>query len=196
MFRRQRRYVPQLNTASVADISFMLLILFLVVTSMDVDKGLTRQLPPLADNQTLQERDVNRRNVMQVTLTDDNRLLVDGTPMDTRRFGEKLMAFVDNPDNSAELPEKRLRTIPLLGQCRVTDRHVIQLEAARTSNYDLYFQVQNTIVAVYKRLRDNLARRRFHRSYDQCDDNQKKALRDYYPQRVSEVYAERKEGQP
>ncbi len=196
MFLRHKRSVPQLNTASVADISFMLLILFLVVTSMDVDKGLTRQLPPIAEDEALQERDVNKRNVMQVTIDEQDRLIVDGTQMDTRRLGEKLMMFIDNPDNLSDLPEKREKNVPLLGKCSVTDRHVIQLEAARTSSYNLYFQVQNTIVGAYKRLRDNLARQRFHRSYDQCDDNQKKALREVYPQRVSEVYAEGKGEQP
>ena len=163
---------------------------------MDVDKGLTRQLPPLSESETVQEMDINRRNVMQVTLDDDNRLWVDGEQMDTKRLGERLLAFIDNPDNLPNLPEKRERTIPLLGTCRVTDRHVIQLEASRASSYDLYFQVQNTIVSAYRQLRDRLGQARFHRSYDQCDDNQKKALREFYPQRVSEVYAERKEAMP
>ena len=200
-FRRQRRNVPQLNTASVADISFMLLILFLVVTSMDIDKGLTRQLPPLSENELLQVRDVSKRNVLQVTINDNDQLMVNGTLMDTNLLKERILSFVDNPNNNDSLPEKVPREIPLLGECSVTHRHIIQLEAARNSSYDLYFKVQNTIVDAYRQLRDKLARQRFHHSYAQCDDNQKQALREYYPQRVSEVYLNDKQsttngGQP
>lgn len=193
---RQRRTVPQLNTASVADISFMLLILFLVVTSMDIDKGLTRQLPPITENELMQERDVSKRNVLQVTINDNDQLLVNGTRMSTQQLGNRLLNFIDNPNNNDTLPEKRSCDIPLLGRCNITDRHVIQLEAARNSSYDLYFQVQNIIVATYRQLRDKLAQQRFHQSYAGCNDDQKTALREYYPQRVSEIYLDDKQPSP
>ena len=69
MFSRPKRRVPGLNTTSTADISFMLLIFFLVTSSMDSDKGLARQLPPPQNEQVEQELKVKERNVLKITLT-------------------------------------------------------------------------------------------------------------------------------
>ena len=62
-FHRRQHEVPGLNTTSTADISFMLLIFFLVTTNMDIDKGLQRQLPP-ADKQEQQESYVEKGTTM------------------------------------------------------------------------------------------------------------------------------------
>ena len=186
-----------INAASVADISFMLLILFLMVTSMDVDKGLSRQLPP--PDPTQEERDearVSERNLMKVSITADNRLLIDEKDASLNDIRQRVMAFVENGDERADMPEKHEVDIPLLGMCRVTDRHLIQIEADRGSSYDTYFTVQNEIVAAYNTLRTRLAQKRFGRSYAQCTEAQKEALRAYYRQRVSEVYQKEEGGEP
>lgn len=160
---------------------------------MDIDKGLTRQLPPVTDNEMVRPKDVSKRNVLQVTIDNDNRVKVNGVFVNMNQLHERLLQFIDNPLNSDSLPEKRQRDIPLLGECNITDRHVIQLEAARNSSYDVYFQVQNSIVGAYRQLRDGLASKRFHCSYAQCSEDQKMALREFYPQRVSEIYAGKEE---
>ena len=192
--RRKRRKVPGINTASIADISFTLLILFLVVTSMDDDKGLSRLLPP-ATPQTEQPAMVIERNVLKVAVTADNQLMVNDEPMPLSKLKEKVMIFVDNPQNLADLPEKKSHDIPLLGQCMVTDAHVIQLAADRQASYEAYFKVQNVINDAYRQLREDLARKRFGCGYVECSDDQRTALREYYPQRVSELYA-KEGGQP
>ena len=79
MFARRRRTVPQLNATSTADISFMLLIFFLVTTSMDLDKGLTRKLPPVEKNKQ-EESIVNKDNIIKVFITGNNKILVDDAP--------------------------------------------------------------------------------------------------------------------
>ena len=77
MFRRHRRNeIPALNTTSTADISFMLLIFFLVTSSMDTDKGLRRQLPPLTED-TQQMMDVNREHLLTIGLDAQDCLTVD-----------------------------------------------------------------------------------------------------------------------
>ena len=76
MIRRKHKLeMPELNTTSTADISFMLLIFFLVTTSMDQDKGLSRQLPPLEDEQQVEVMDVDKRNLLALKVTDHNELL-------------------------------------------------------------------------------------------------------------------------
>ena len=196
-FKRKRRHVPMINAASVADISFMLLILFLMVTSMDVDKGLSRQLPPPDPTQEEREESrVSERNLMRIAITADNRLTIDGKDVNQKDLRQRVMTFVENADDRSDLPEKHETDIPLLGKCRITDRHLIQIEADRASNYDTYFAVQNEIVAAYNTLRTRLAQRRFGRSYAQCSETQKEALRAYYKQRVSEVYQKEEGGEP
>lgn len=185
--RRRQRRVPGINMASIADISFTLLILFLVVTSMDDDKGLTRLLPPLAtDLSELPE--VTERNVMKIELMADNSLMIQGEKSNLKEVKDRVMAFVDNPDNLPDLPEKHAVDIDLLGECMITDGHVIQLEADNKTDYETYFKVQDAIVAAYRQLRENLAQQRFHTSYSECNELQRVAIRTYYPQRVSEVY--------
>ena len=185
--RRRRRSVPGINTASIADISFTLLILFLVITSMDVDKGHTRLLPPLSPDQE-KRVEMEERDVLRINVEGPGVVLVEGvqTPLDS--IGERVRRFVDNPLDDPSLPAKYPVEIPLLGSCRVTSQHVIQLAAASTAPYDTYFKVQDAIVNAYSQLRNDLAQSRFGHSYKECSEAQREALRSYYPQRVSEVY--------
>lgn len=185
--RRRQRRVPGINMASIADISFTLLILFLVVTSMDDDKGLARMLPPVTPDMS-ELPEVTERNVLNIEMTADNSVMIQGEKVGIQDVKSRVMDFVDNPDNLPDLPEKHAVDIELLGECMVTDGHVIQLEADTKTAYETYFKVQDAIVAAYRQLRENLAMKRFHVSYAECNERQREALRTYYPQRVSEVY--------
>ena len=185
--RRRVRRVPGINMASIADISFTMLILFLVVTSMDDDKGLTRMLPPIAQDMT-DLAEVTERNVLVIEMMADNSLRIKGENANIKDIKARVMDFVENPDNLPDLPEKHSINIDLLGECMVTDGHVIKLEADAKTEYETYFQVQDAIVAAYRQLRENLAQKRFHVSYAECSERQREAIRTYYPQRVSEVY--------
>ena len=185
--RRKRRRVPGINTASVADISFTLLILFLVVTSMDDDKGLSRLLPPMTpDNQ--QASVITERNVMNIMIDAGDSIWVDEkfTVLDSLKG--KVKTFVANPDNNPQLPEKHEVDVYPLGKCQVSDTHVIRLSFDRGADYGAYFNVQNVIVDAYRELRDSLALVRFGMPYSKCDDVQRTAMRTIYPQRVSEDY--------
>ncbi len=195
MFRRGKRRVPQLNTTSTADISFMLLILFLVTSSMDVDKGLSRQLPPLSPKEEQQESiDASERNVLKIRITRQDSVFVNGKPVKVAALRNRIAEFVGNPANRQDLPQKTVRRVALVGKFAVSDQHIISLESDRDADYDTYFRVQNEIMAAYARLRGQLAVQRFHHSYAQCSEEEKKALRECYPQRISEVYNTNEKG--
>lgn len=165
MFRRRRfEQIPELNTSSTADISFMLLIFFLVTSSMDTDKGLLRQLPPLPQEQT-PPTDVRKDHVMQVTLDARDQLAINGTLLTPRQLKEQIMAFV------------------------VADRteHVISIRTDRATTYEAYFRMQNAIVAAYAQLREAYARERFGKSYSELVEEQRDEVNQYYPQRISET---------
>ena len=185
-FARKRRRVPGINTASIADISFTLLILFLVVTSMDDDNGMSRMLPPLSTEQ--QPTAMSQRNVLRIEVSSGNDITINGDSVGIGEVRERVAAFVDNPANDPNLPEKVERDIYPLGKCMVTENHVVQIEADRRSDYNTYFSIQHEIVAAYAQLRDSLALRRFQKQYALCSEEQRTALRKYYPQKVSENF--------
>ena len=186
MINRRRKEVPILNTTSTADISFMLLVFFLVTSSMDPDKGMTRQLPPPEDNTEQQEVEVKQRNVMELRLDADNQLTCNDEPIAIDQLTQRVADFVANSTDDPNLPEKSEREVNLMGRCRVSDRHVITIEADRLATYEAYFDMQNAIVKGYNRLRNELALHRFGRNYDKCSQQEQEAIIMVYPQRISE----------
>lgn len=184
---RKRHRIPPLNTTSTADISFMLLTFFLVTTSMDSDKGLPRQLPPPPQPNELREVSVAQRNVLNVSLDGNDRLTCDGKTVSLRQLQERVREFVDNRHDLNTLPERHPVFISLLGQCRITDKHVVSVQADANTSYDAYFNMQNAIVAAYNQLRDELARKRFGHSLKECSAAEREAVAKYYPQRISEA---------
>lgn len=164
---RSKREVPSLNTTATADISFMLLILFLVTTSMDADKGLQRQLPPM-DNREEATVDVSKGNILQLELTADNQLIIDEKTSSTKQLRQKVIDFVENS--------------------RDREHHIISLKANRDATYEAYFNIQNEIVSAYRAMRNRAAKQYYHRSYDECTKEQREKLRQLYPQRIAEGY--------
>ena len=131
MFRSGRhREVPSLNTSSTADISFMLLIFFLVTSSMDAGKGLRRQLPPPPQDQE-QVADIRREDIMTVVLAADGQLTMNGDTIGLAQLQQEVTRF------AAVNPKHR----------------VIAIKAAPEARYDDYFQLQNALVAAYRPLK-------------------------------------------
>jgi biopolymer transport protein ExbD len=190
---KKKKKMPGLNTTSTADISFMLLIFFLVTTSMDTDKGLARRLPKPPDpDQEDATMDIKARNILYVRINAAGQLWVEdeingpGYP-DIRELRPRVKEFVKNDQNLSKWPEKHVKNIDLLGQCFVTDKHVISVQTDRGTPYDMYFQVQNELVAAYNELRNELSKQKFGREYQYLKDEEKAAIRQYYPQNISEA---------
>ena len=183
-----KRKVPGINASSTADISFILLIFFLVTTSMDSDKGLARRLPPPPENEQQDaEIDVKERNVLKVRVNAAGNLLCGDDFIEITQLCDKAKEFIKNENNSPNMPEKHNKNIPLLGNCVVTDKHVISVQTDRNTSYWVYFEVQDRIVAAYNELRDELAREKFGYGYKVCSPEQQEAVREYYPQKISEA---------
>ena len=164
----------------------MLLIFFLVTSSMDTDKGLPRQLPPPQDETREQELLVKERNVLDVAIDAHDRLTIGGEHATMEELERRVAEFVANEHDDPQLPERSTREVNFFGRCRVSDRHVISIQVDRKTTYNTYFEMQNTIVAAYGKLRNQLAMRRFHRPYAQCSPEERNAISMVYPQRISE----------
>jgi len=182
------RKVPEIPSASLADIAFMLLIFFLVATTMDVDSGLERKLPQWVDPEQLQDDDqqIKERNVFVVLVNRNNELLVEGEYADIENLRERTKEFMANPNNAENLPEKEPKQIPYFGEVMVT-KGVISLRNDLDTKYGTYIAVQNELVAAINELREELARQKFGKSYDDLDDDQQDAIRDIYPSKISEA---------
>lgn len=178
---------PALNTTSSADIAFLLLIFFLVATTMDVDKGIVRRLPPMPDeNQKQQDIKVNRRNIVVVRINAQDRILAGGEPMDVTLVKDKIKEFILNPANSESLPEKEMKDIEGFGQYAVS-KGVVSLQNDRGTSYSAYIKVQNEIVKAFNEIRDEFAMANFGSKYADLDEDKMKIVREAIPQSISEA---------
>ncbi len=184
-----KRDIPEINAGSMADIAFLLLVFFLVTTTMDSDFGLMRKLPPLIEDQ-VDTPPIKDRNVFVVLANANDQLLVEGELMEVSELREAAKEFIANPSNKSNLPEKKETDVPFFGTTMVS-KQVISLQNDKGTSYDLYIQVQNELAAAYNELRNELAVEQFGRSYDQLveagDKDRVKAVRKIYPQRISEA---------
>lgn len=181
------REIPEINAGSMADIAFLLLIFFLVATTMNVDSGLSRKLPPW--DPTQQQNDDNkikRRNIFTVLINANNQLLVQNDWGDIRTLKERAKEFIVNQADDPNLPEKENKDVPFFGNYPIS-KQVISLQNDRGTKYDVYLKVQNELVAAYSELRNELAKRKFGKAYDKITDEQRDAINEIYPQRISEA---------
>ena len=187
---RKKRSMPGINSSSTADIAFMLLIFFLTTTSMDTDKGLARRLPPPPDPnvKTNDDLKVKERNVLQVRINKDNQLMVGSEYLEVSQLRAKAKEFIANPNDDANMPEKHVVNIPLLGgDVMVTKNHVISVTNDVGTGYQAYIDVQNELVAAYNELRNEKAKEAFGKDYAECSEDEQKAIRDFFPQKISEA---------
>lgn len=179
---------PEINAGSMADIAFLLLVFFLVTTTMDSDLGILRKLPPKIE--APQSVKVLPRNVLNVWVNDQDALMVGGQPMEISALKDYVKTFILNPDNSFDKPEKTKKDVPFLGEVWVS-KQIISLQCDKGTSYGKYIHVQNQLARAYNELRNETALGRFGASYKHLQEtNQKKkvdAIRKVYPQRISEA---------
>ena len=192
-----KRKVPDINSSSTADIAFLLLIFFLITTSMDTDRGLARRLPPPPEQeQNNDDIKLKERNVLQVFLNMNDQLMCSGEYVSVDQLRDKAKEFIANPYNDESKPEKYSKDIPFFGNMMITEKHVVSLRCDRGSSYKAYIAVQNELVAAYNELRDELAQEKWQKNYADLNEDQQKAIRDIYPQKISEAepkkYGEKK----
>lgn len=180
---------PEINAGSMADIAFLLLVFFLVTTTMDTSFGLARLLPPPIEEE-VETPPIKERNVFEVLVNANDQLLVEGDIMQVEELREATKDFIANPTNAENLPEKKEKDIPFFGTTMVS-KQVISLQNDNGTSYNMYIQVQNELAAAYNELRNEIAMEQFGVSYDALleagDKDKVKAIRQVYPQRISEA---------
>ena len=176
---------PEINSSSQADIAFLLLCFFLMTTSMDVDYGITRRLPPPVE-QNDDDVKVKERNVMNVLINKNNKLMVNGRPSDVSLLKEDAKHFMTPRPGDESAPEVEPKTIELLGEVLMS-KGVISLQNDRGTSYAMYISVQNELARAFNELKEEMAWKHFHKHLDQLNEDQTKAINDAVPVRVSEA---------
>ncbi|MBQ7998957.1 MAG: biopolymer transporter ExbD [Bacteroidales bacterium] len=182
-----KRNAEGINASSSADIAFLLLIFWLTTTTMNSDKGLQRRLPPMPDeNQQQEDVKVNRRNIIQVKINSNDRIIAGGQIMEISEIKDKIVEFVTNPMNLETLPEKEMKEIEGFGQYAVS-KGVVSLQNDRGTSYNAYLQVQNELVKAFNEIRDDFAVKNYGKKYNALDEDKQKIIREAIPQSISEA---------
>lgn len=184
----KKRKAPSINATSSADIAFMLLLFFLLTSSMDTDRGLPRRLPqPVPKDQEKTNTDIKKRNLLVVLINSQNQILCGNEFVDIKDLKARVKDFIENPNNDANKPEKIAETVPFFGDRMITKFHVISLQNDRGTEYQAYINVQNELAAAYNELRDDISRQQWGKVFMELDEEQQKAVQVIYPQKISEA---------
>ena len=154
-----RRSAPEVNAGSMADIAFLLLIFFLVTTTIETDSGINRKLPPM--DEIIDPPIIKERNIFTVVVNKNNQILVEEKPMDLRDLRKEAVAFLDNGGGLGDEACDYCQGNKDRSSSDNPEKAIISLKNDRETDYKVYISVQNELVAAYNELRN----REFTRLY-------------------------------
>lgn len=195
-----KRSAPEVNAGSMADIAFLLLIFFLVTTTIETDTGLNRKLPPIEDQ--TDPPIIRQKNIFTVLINGKNQLLVEDELMELKDLRKAAIEFLDNgggtgPDACSYCKGKKDPK-----SSDNPDKAIISLKNERETKYATYISVQNELVAAYNHLRDRRATELYGKTLKEMEANladvnwigNKESLKEKiekvkidFPQKLSEV---------
>lgn len=161
----KRAKLPAVNAGSMADIAFLLLIFFLVTTTIETDVGLDRKLPSDAPSPP---EFVNERNILEILINKDNELLVEGEPMTLDLLKQTAIDFIDN--GGKEESCSYCKGAGLESSSDSPLQALISVKNHRETIYEYYIAVQNELVAAYHELRNREAQLRYQIDYTAMEE--------------------------
>ena len=194
-----KRSAPEVNACSMADIAFLLLIFFLVTTTIETDSGISRKLPPEMDENQPPPPVIKERNLFTVIVNSNDELLVEDEVMELKDLRAAAIEFLDNGAENCSYCQGAKDPNSSVNPTKA----VISLVNNRGTSYKRYIAVQNELVAAYNELRNRVAQQRFGESFIEMenryndartsDANKEKLkpkleeIRDLYPEKLSEA---------
>lgn len=171
---RKKRGIPEINAGSMADIAFLLLVFFLVTTTMDIPTGIQVQLPPITDEPPPESKQ-RKREVLEVLVNSQDQLLVEGKLLDVSQLKDKTKEHLTNEGKDPTLSTTSTKAI-------------VSLKNDRGTSYDMYIKVYNELDAAYAEVRNEYALARFGVEYSKLrTEAQIDEVKDKYPKKLSEA---------
>lgn len=163
----------EINTGSTADIAFLLLIFFLVATTILNDMGLLVKLPPYQPYQS-EPVVIKERNVFTVKINAANQLLAEGRPIEIKYLKHEVKNFIVNPHGKFNLAEQ-------------PNKAIVSLQNDRGTKYEIYIQVYNEIKSAYNELWEEIIISRFGKNMTELSSPQLEAIKKDFPLVISEA---------
>ena len=187
----KNKKAPEINASSQADIAFTVLIFFLVVSTMDIDTGIVRVLPPMADPNVKQEDiKVKERNLLLVFVSGSGNIMAGGKVISLNALKDKAKEFILNPLDDKDLPEKKATEIEMPDGSKWSypvSEGVISLQNTRDTSYQVYIQVQNELTRAFNEVRDEVAMSKFGKKFADLDEAERKVITKAIPMKISEA---------
>ncbi|MGB1268130.1 MAG: ExbD/TolR family protein [Flavobacteriaceae bacterium] len=154
-----KRSIPEVNAGSMADIAFLLLIFFLVTTTIEQDNGITRKLPRWEEVPPPNPPVIKKKNIFTVVVNKDDKMLVEDELMELKDLKKAAMEFIDNGGGTSAEGEK----CDYCQGARSPEssdhpaKAIIALKNERETTYSTYVSIQNELGAAYTELRNREA---------------------------------------
>lgn len=173
LIKKPRREEAEINGSSMADIAFLLLIFFLVTTTINVDTGIGLVLPPPL-NPEEQPPPVRERNLMNILVNSEGRVLMDEEPTSIQEVRDKLIEFIDNPNN-----DENLAVSP--------ETAIVSIKTQRATPYRIYIDMLDEVMGAYKELRNQASMQNYGVPYNmlEAESPQQVTIQDMYPKKIS-----------
>ena len=180
---------PTLNAMQTADMAFIMLCFFMMVTTMGSEFGLIRQLPPWVEHNPNDKGDkINERNVLVVRISAQNNLLVNNEYMEMSQLRAKAKDFFNINNSGDKYPEKETVELPYLGSININKTAIVSLQNDRGTAYRTYIQAQNELSAAINELRDEFSLQRFAARYENLTPEQQDVIgNQIYKMAISEA---------
>lgn len=173
LLKKRKREDPEVGGSSMADIAFLLLIFFLLVTTIDVDTGIGMVLPPKPE-EDVEPPPIQERNMLKILVNADGLVLMDEQPTAITEVKQKVKDFVSNNGEDPDLSDS-------------PDKAIVSLKTDRQTPYRVYIDMLDEVMGAYAELRNQAAQERFGRSFEELDEDseQYQQIRELYPKKIS-----------
>lgn len=185
MGKKKSRKVQEINAGSMADIAFLMLIFFLVTTTMDTDAGIQRILPPMSLDKN-DQTDVNKRNVLLVFVSRSDAVMIGQQYTEIPMIKDLVKEFVLNPYDDPTKSAKKMTPIEGIGEYPVSEG-IVSLQNDRGTSYDTYIQVQNELTRAFNEIRDEVAIQKFGVKFNELDEEKRNVIQKAVPLKISEA---------
>lgn len=170
---KREREGAEINGSSLADIAFLLLIFFLVTTTIDIDTGIGLVLPP-EPQEDVKPPPIKEKNLMKILVNSQGMILLDEKPAALNEVKQKVKSFINNKGQDPELSDS-------------PDKAIVSIKTDRQTPYRIYIDMLDEVMAAYRELRDQASLARFGKRFDDLKDESpaKEKIKDLYPKKIS-----------